>query len=131
MNRDEQPSLRGESRLQNAERSAILPGLSASHNSPYWQARTQHSALSTQHSIEIHIEELLLDGFALSDRYHISDAVERELVRLFTEQGVPPPLMNGGEVTRLDAGAFAMTPGFRAEATGTQIAQVVYRGLTQ
>ena len=34
----------------------------------------------------------MLHGFAPGDRYRIGDAVERELARLFAEQGVPPSL---------------------------------------
>jgi len=109
MNRDEQPSPRGGSGLRNEEKSA---------------------SRSLQ-SLDLHIEELVLHGFAPGDRYAISEAVEHELVRLFIEQGVPPSLMNGGEVARLDAGAFAMAPGAKAGATGTQVAQLVYQGLSQ
>jgi hypothetical protein len=129
MNRDEQPSLRGESRLQNAERSAILPGLSASHNSPYWQARPQPSAPSPQPSIEVHIEELLLHGFAPGDRYGIGAAVERELTRLFAEHGVLSSLTQDGAIVRLDGRRFQVAPDAKAETIGAQIAQAVYGGM--
>ena len=44
--------------------------------------------------IELHIEELVLHGFAPGDRHPIGDAVEHELIRLFAEQGLPS-LLNG------------------------------------
>ena len=80
--------------------------------------------------IELHIEELVLHGFAPGDRYRIADAVERELVRLFAEQGVPPSLAQNIESARMDGGAFNVAPGSKAGAIGTQIAQMVYGGLT-
>jgi hypothetical protein len=80
------------------------------------------------HPVELHIEELVLHGFAPDDRYGIGDVVERELTRLFTEQGVPPALIQNGEITRLDGGAFQVQPGSNAETTGIQLATAIYRG---
>ena len=80
-------------------------------------------------NVELHIEELVLHGFAPGDRYRIGDAVERELSRLFAEQGTPPALARGGDIGRLDGGSFEAKPGSRAEATGTQVARAVYGGL--
>ena len=91
----------------------------------------RHSALRTPHSIELHVEELVLHGFTPSDRHGIGEAVERELARLFAGQGVPPSLMQGEEVGHLDGGAFEAPRGARAEAIGTQVAQAVYGGLSR
>ena len=60
----------------------------------------------------------MLHGFAPGDRYRIADAVERELARLFAEQGVPPSLAQEAEVAQLDAGAFEIAPGAKVEAVG-------------
>jgi len=79
--------------------------------------------------IELHIEELVLHGFAPGDRYRIGDAVERELAQLFTERGAPPSLGRDGEIERLDGGVFEMAPGSKAEAIGAQVAQAVHRGI--
>ncbi|HEY9405594.1 MAG TPA: hypothetical protein VIQ24_23290 [Pyrinomonadaceae bacterium] len=80
--------------------------------------------------IELHIEELVLDGFAAADRYRIGDAVERELSRLFAEHGVPASLAAGLDAPHLDAGAFPFVPGNSApEKIGAQVAQAVYGGL--
>ena len=79
--------------------------------------------------IELHIEELVLHGFAPADRYRIGDTVQRELTRLLAEQGMPASLIQSGEVARLDGGAFEITQGSRAEAIGDQVAQAVYRGM--
>jgi len=40
--------------------------------------------------IEVHIEELILEGFAPGDRWRVGAAVQEELGRLFSRQGVPP-----------------------------------------
>ncbi len=81
-------------------------------------------------NIELHIEELMLHGFAPGDRYRIGKAVERELTRLFTEQDMPPSLPQRGEIARLDGGAFELKPGSRAEVIGVQVGQAVYGGLS-
>ena len=81
-------------------------------------------------NLELHIEELVLHGFAVSNRYHIGEAVERELDRLFTEQGTPSSLREGSEIERLDGGAFEVKPGSGAETIGVQVAQTMYGGLS-
>jgi hypothetical protein len=79
--------------------------------------------------IELHIEELVLHGFSPGDRYRIGEAVERELARMFADRGVPQSLERGGEIARVDAGAFEVAPGSRAEAVGAEVAKAVYGGL--
>jgi len=85
----------------------------------------------TQPPIEVHIEELVLHGFAPGDGYRIGAAVERELGRLFGEQGVPGWLTQGGEVERLDGGTFETAPGSQADTVGVQVAQALYGGLAK
>ena len=77
-------------------------------------------------NVELHIEELILHGFAPGDRYRIGAALERELARLFGAGGVPPTLMQSIEVERLDGGAFQVAPGAKTETIGAQVAQAVY-----
>ncbi len=81
--------------------------------------------------VELHIEELVLYGLAPADRHRLAEAVRRELTRLLTEQGVPPRLSRGGEVTQLDGGSFHAEPGLRAEAAGARVARAVYGGLSR
>jgi hypothetical protein len=81
-------------------------------------------------NVELRIEELVLHGFPPGD-HRIGDAVERELSRLFAEGGVPPSLTLGGDIPRLDAGAFEMNPGLGAQAAGEQIARSLYGGMTK
>ncbi len=79
-------------------------------------------------NIELHIEELVLEGFA-GDRYRITAAVERELAALFTEQGAPQSLNRGGEIEHIDSGVIEASQGSKPEALGARVAQAVYRGL--
>ena len=81
-------------------------------------------------NVELHIEELVLRGFAPGDRHRIGEAVERELARLFDEQGVPTSLPWASDVARLDGGAFEVAHGSKSEAVGVQVAQAIYGGLS-
>ena len=78
-------------------------------------------------NVDLHIEEIVLDGFAPGDRYRVGDALERGLSRLFTEHGTPPA--RGGYIGRLDGGAFEIKPDSTPETTGTSVARAVYRSL--
>jgi hypothetical protein len=82
-------------------------------------------------NVELHIEELVLHGFAAADRYRIGEMVERELARLFAEEGVPSSLAENVDARHLDAGAFHVAPNSKAEAIGAQVAQAVYGGLKE
>lgn len=84
--------------------------------------------------IDLHIEELVLDGFPPGDRHRIGAALERELARLLSEageRGVPESWAGGGEAARLDGGTFEAKPGARPERVGAQIAQSVFRGMNR
>ena len=75
--------------------------------------------------IELHIEELILDGFAPAERYQVADAIERELTRLVTLGGLAP-----SDAAHIDAGSVQLKPNATPRATGKQIARTVYGGLT-
>jgi hypothetical protein len=79
-------------------------------------------------SVELHIEQLVLHGFAPGDRRSIQEAVQIELERLFTERGLPPSLAQSGEHPRMDAGEFRLAAHSRAETVGRQIARTLYEG---
>lgn len=83
----------------------------------------------TQKNIELHIEELVLHGFALGDRYRIAEAVEHELAALFAEQGAPQSLNRDGAIERLEGGTFEAAQGSKPETIGAKVAQAVYGGM--
>ena len=81
-------------------------------------------------NLHVHIDELVLHGFAPGNRARIADALQLELARLFVQGGLPPALAHGGTKDRLNAGTFHAETTARPETTGAHIAQSVYGGLT-
>ena len=82
-------------------------------------------------NVELNIEELVLHGFSPGDRLRIGDAVQRELVRLFSEQGVSPSFVREADTEKVDGGSFHVASGSRVEVVGAQVARSVYGGLTR
>src|SRR5262249_17376315 len=78
-------------------------------------------------NIEVEIEELVLRGFAPGDRYRISESLEMELHRLFSEEELSP---RNFAAEQLDIGSFEIGPDARPEAIGANIARAVSRGCT-
>ncbi len=80
--------------------------------------------------LELHIEELVLEGFDPRDRHRMRDAVERELTRLLAGAGRRElPLFNRNiEVEKLQTG-FTAKPGATARHTGTEVARAVHRAV--
>jgi hypothetical protein len=81
--------------------------------------------------IELHIEELVLHGFAPGDRHAIGDAVQHELTRLLAEQGIAPSAVGSRDRAHVDAGDFQVSPDAKAPAVGAQVARAVHGGLTR
>ncbi len=79
-------------------------------------------------SIDLQIDELVLNGFAAADGQAIGDAVQRELARLLVEQGVPSALTRNVEFETLTASANDVRSGANADTTGASLAQAIYRG---
>jgi len=82
------------------------------------------------HSVEVHIEELVLHGYAPQDRYRIAAAVETELVRLFTEKGVPS-LTGGTDYPMLNGHQFQLSDVQTDQSAGNQIAGAVYSAVSR
>jgi hypothetical protein len=88
----------------------------------------QRPTLNAQRSVEVRIEELVLDGFASGDRYVIGDAVERELTRLLGERGVPISLRVESATDEITGATFNVNHNSKLSAIGQQIGQAVYQG---
>jgi len=86
-------------------------------------------------NIKLHIEELVLHGFAPGDRHAIADAVQRELAQLFADQSTSADFASVIEKHsnshRLDAGAFHVEQNSRPNSLGNQIARTIHGGLTK
>lgn len=80
-------------------------------------------------SVAIHIEELVLHGFAPHDRRRIGATVEQELTRLMSEKGIPGLLKKSLTIDRLAGGAFHAKGQVKPQTTGTRIAETVYESL--
>ncbi len=80
-------------------------------------------------AVEVHVEELVLHGFAPGDRLGIAVAVERELARLLARDGVPPAWHRPGERERVDGGAFRHAPDAPPRRTGAAVAREIWKAV--
>lgn len=81
-------------------------------------------------AIELRINELVLDGFQSADRQAIADALQGELAQLLRQQGIPASMTQDSVLSGFDAGRFDVAPNSRPRTIGAQVAQAVYRGIT-
>ena len=70
----------------------------------------------------MHIDELVLHGFAPHERHRVAEAVAAELQRIVTEHGLPEGI---GDRDVVRAGSIAVKPA----GVGSQIAGAIYKGL--
>ena len=75
--------------------------------------------------IDLHLEELILEGFPASYRTQFAEIVQNELVRIFSERGAPSALPQGMDVGSLDGGSFNMARGASVHHVGTQVATAI------
>lgn len=78
-------------------------------------------------NINIQIERLILEGVSIPRSQHsqLQAAVEAELSRLFSENGLPPNLKNGGTIRQLPAN-INVTQTSDPTQMGQEIAQSIY-----
>lgn len=81
--------------------------------------------------LDLEIDQLMLDGCSPAEARRVGAAVERELPRLFSDQGLPDGLARPFEAARIDAGSFHVRPAGGAERTGREIAAVLYQNLAR
>jgi hypothetical protein len=81
-------------------------------------------------NVELHIDELVLHGFAVRDRHRIAAAMERELTRLIAQGDFTHLSSNALQLDRVDAGSFHLDPAARPSYIGQTVAQRVYRQLS-
>ena len=72
--------------------------------------------------VELHIDELVLHGFPVGERYRIAESLAAELGRLLSERGAPAGAVSREEVRteRIEV---------RTGEIGERIAQAIYGGL--
>jgi hypothetical protein len=79
--------------------------------------------------IELHIEELVLDGFDPRDRYRIADELQRALTHALSEPHENNIEPRAREVDRLDAGSVTLQKNASARHVGTQVAGAIVDAL--
>lgn len=79
-------------------------------------------------NIELHVERLILDGLAVPprDRINIKAAVEAELARLLTADGLSAALLSGGSVAHLPQSSIQISSDANPTGLGQQIAAAVH-----
>lgn len=82
-------------------------------------------------NINLHIDRLILDGLPISHSQGplVQAAVEAELARLLTENGLTANLQAGIAVPSVRANGIQFTSGSSPAQMGMQIAQSVYSGI--
>jgi hypothetical protein len=86
--------------------------------------------IPSDYDLELAIERLVLHGIAPQDRHRLGAALQQELTRLLTEQGIPPRLTQASALAQLKVSPCEVSADARPEAIGTQLAQTIYQGLT-
>ncbi|MFB2894789.1 hypothetical protein ACE1CI_17910 [Aerosakkonemataceae cyanobacterium BLCC-F50] len=81
--------------------------------------------------IEIQIERLILSGVDVSpsQRVKLQAAIEAELARLVTVNGLPLHLQGGGRIPKLPA-SLSLTNSSNPMLLGQEIAQAIYGGMS-
>jgi len=87
------------------------------------------SPYGRQLSVKLHIEQLVLHGFAPVERHVIGDTIQRELTRLITEKGLSTAITRDVEVASLDGGSLELAPGSNGKKVGARLAWIIYKGL--
>jgi hypothetical protein len=86
---------------------------------------SQSPAVSGNRSLELHIEELVLDGFSPHDRHRIGDAIERELAIEMAQQDFDPGSERDFELANIDAGTFPAKRADRPDRYGVEISRLL------
>lgn len=84
-------------------------------------------------TINLHIDKIVLDVYGARhlDRAQLSLAVERELHRLISMQGLHKSLYQPGVIDQIAAKPIALNSPVREKNLGNEIAGSVYRGMKQ
>ena len=83
-------------------------------------------------NLDLHIDELVLEGFPEGSHAEIAAAVRSELARIFAEADhLPPSLAQNKAVRYVDGGSFQVHQDASPQAVGNQVAQAIYGGLRE
>ena len=82
----------------------------------------------TPFDLELHVDELVLEGVDPADREAVAAAMRAELASLLARGGLLPSLLRGGAL-RLEGGDVTVEPGLAPAALGARIARAVHAGM--
>jgi len=82
-------------------------------------------------NINLHIDELVLNGFSPFDRYVIGDAVQRELSRLLESEGLAAIQLNEDHFMDSISNNLVIHDLESAESIGFRLGQTIYQGINQ
>ena len=80
-------------------------------------------------TINLRIDKLVLDGFDGMNRRQLSAAVQTELHRLITSQGIHSSLHQSARIEQVNAMPITISGTLRERSLGNKIATSVYRGM--
>ncbi len=79
--------------------------------------------------IELHIDALVLHGFAADNRDAIGQALQAELSRILVEHGLPSLLAHSAEIPAIATQPYGAPAGAKPSQVGAKVAQAIYEGL--
>jgi hypothetical protein len=78
-------------------------------------------------NIDLHIEEIIMEGFSPRDRSRIASVVQQQLQQLLNQGEI----IQNRNTAHVDGGTIQIEPGASPEMAGRQIAQNLYRRLVK
>ena len=81
--------------------------------------------------VVLHVERLVLNGFAAGDQAAVAAGLQHELQRLLAERAATGPWTNGVDLPRLRVGNVQVRAGMSAGDIGTQAARGIGHGLAR
>lgn len=112
----------------NATRGATFPVVRGAEEPDHLSAQPRAPGSNAQ-EVEVHIDELVLHGFSPGDGRPIADAIENELTRLISRDGLPASATKAFELAHASWGPLRIMQGDRRESTGAALARAIYQGL--
>ena len=82
-------------------------------------------------TINLNIDRIVLDGVGQLNHGQLSIAIERELHRLISVQGLHNSFNQSGSINQIAAKPIALNSPVREKNLGNKIAGSVYRGMKQ
>jgi hypothetical protein len=79
--------------------------------------------------INLHIDRIVMDGVAHLNHGQLSLAIETELHRLISVQGLHNSLYQSGAINKIAANPITLNSPVREKSLGNKIAGSVYRGM--